>query len=310
MKRDYKFGKKIDKCKGVNAGLLQGFCWEKSAEGFSASRILKYLNHLCIMDRVMNKDFSIVDENDIVTFLSWLEKKDYTEWTKRDYKISLKKFFKWLNDGMEPLFTEWVKYAVKNDKILRTEDVLSRKEVIRIVDKASGFRNKSFINILYESGSRIGEMMNLRIRDVKFGKYFVVLRIHGRRVIREIPVKSSLDFLKSWLNNHPAGDDKNSFVWTHLDNPKLLCQNYFRKILKEAAKKAGIIKRVNPTMLRHARVMHLMNKLNGAQMRYFFGLTVSTGMPGKYYSSPDLDDAILRLNGIKKEDSFSHNVRK
>ncbi len=68
----------------------------------------------------------------------------------------------------------------------------------------------------------------------------------------------------------------------------------------------GISKKVNPTMLRHARIMHLMNKFNRARMRYFFldELILQKCLSSIHCPTPDVDEIILRLNGIEKKDYF------
>ncbi len=179
--------------------------------------------------------------------------------------------------------------------------MLSKEDVLGMVDKASNVRDKAFISTLYESGSRISEMMGLRVRDVKFKESNAVLSISGRTGLRKIPIKISSRFLESWLDEHPDKSDGHSYLWTHLDSPRLLSRKYCSKILKKAAGKAGVSKNVTPTLFRHSRIMHLIEELSAVQLKYFFGVSPFSRELDKYSYSINLDDAILRMYGIKKK---------
>jgi len=66
------------------------------AEGLSMGRIIKYLWLLQKLAKLFKKDFDKVNRKDIVRVVSKIERMDYSEVTKREFSIALKKFYKWL----------------------------------------------------------------------------------------------------------------------------------------------------------------------------------------------------------------------
>lgn len=296
--------KNHEHCSKENAEVLLEFHEFLFADGLSIPRVGKYLRHLCKIDKVMEKSFEEVDKKDVISFLSWLERSDYSEWTKKDYKVVLKRFFRWMNDGEDPNCTKWVKCTMKNKKSMRPQEVLSKKEVLRMIDMERNIRNRAFISTLYDSGCRIGEMMTLKIRNVSFDKYGTVLMVDGKTGVRRVRVVMSTNLLGNWLDKHPGRKDKNNYLWSHMNKPELLSYNYCRKILRKAAERAGVDKKVNPHAFRHARATHLASKLKEAQMNIHFGWVQSSKMARIYVhlSGRDVDDAILEANGIKRKE--------
>jgi len=71
-------------------------------------------------------------------------------------------------------------------------------------------------------------------------------------------------------------------------------------LLKDAARKAGINKRVHPHLLRHTRTTHLAKVLTEDQLRVYFGWIPAPEVPARYVhlSGRDVDDALARLYGM------------
>jgi phage FluMu protein Com len=73
-------------------------------------------------------------------------------------------------------------------------------------------------------------------------------------------------------------------------------------MLKRVANKAGIRKKVNPHIWRHARATFLANKLTEQQLKHLFGWKQSSTMAATYVhlSGRDVDDALLAVYGKKR----------
>jgi RNA polymerase subunit RPABC4/transcription elongation factor Spt4 len=104
------------------------------------------------------------------------------------------------------------------------------------------------------------------------------------------------------LNLHPNNDDSNAYLWY---NPQgeFLCYNRITAILKRAAKKAGIKKRIHPHLLRHSRATQLAGIMSEAALKQYLGWTQGSKMAAVYVhmSGKDTDAAILQANGIEVE---------
>lgn len=291
------------RCSKVNSQYLIDFHNYLFAEGLSIPRVVKYLRLLSKIDEQINKDFKLVGKQDIINYLTWLETSKYSELTKKDFKIGLKKFYKWMYNGKLPEFMSWVKCTVKNSRRMIPQEILSADEVLSMIKFCKNARDKAFISALYESGCRIGEIITLRLKNISFDKYGVIFIVKGKTGVRRVRIISSSNLIGRWLNEHPGKDDNESFLWCRMRFPKsILRYNSWRKILKIVSKKAGVNKKVNPHSFRHARATHMANKLTEAQMDEYFGWVQGSKMASVYVhlSGRDVDKAVLAYYGIEK----------
>ena len=106
-------------------------------------------------------------------------------------------------------------------------------------------------------------------------------------------------------------------LWTSFESAgstKPLEYYAFRKMLSVTAKEQRYGKRVNPHSFRHARASNLANVLTEAQMKEYLGWVGDSRMASTYVhlSGRDIDNAPLKLNGIKTEkevNSEEHTLR-
>ena len=83
----------------VNKELIIKFEYTLFAEGLTKVRIVKYLSQLNVISGMITVDYPNVTKDDIMEFAVEIEKSDRSTWTKQDYKITIKRFFRWLNNG-------------------------------------------------------------------------------------------------------------------------------------------------------------------------------------------------------------------
>jgi len=296
-----------------NRNEILEFYRECIIRGYSKARTIKYINTLEGIVKLLRKPFSQVNKDDIAEFIGKIESKDYSDWTKRDYKIILRVFWKWLKKTEDyPEEVRWIR--IKDSvKTKLPEELLTAEEVMRLVDTADNIRDKAFILTLYESGCRIGELLTLQLKHVQFDKYGAVLLVNGKTGQRRVRVIISAPKLNQWVENHPLknldaplwitmGTNSRYRVWTY---------GTTKEVLKKLTQRAGIKKRVYPHLFRHSRATCLANYLTEAQMKQYFGWVQGSDMASVYVhlSGRDVDDALFRLNGLKvneevKEEEF------
>jgi hypothetical protein len=157
--------------------------------------------------------------------------------------------------------------------------------------------------MLYESGCRIGELLNLKIKNSSFDEYGAKINVSGKTGSRTIRIIFSVPYLQEWINKHPNNSNRESYVFSK-DNGEIIGYKRVCTIIREIAEKAGIKKRVNPHSFRHSRATYLANHLTEAQMKEFFGWTQSSKMAAIYVhlSGRDVDNAVLKSYGIKVKD--------
>ncbi len=238
--------------------------------------------------------------------------------TKHDYKIILRKLYKSLRGtGEFPDEVKWIKPNFKKNNHKQPEELLTEEDVKKLVEAAGHPRDKAFILVLYESGCRIGELLNLRIKNVSFDVNGAALLVNGKTGQRGVRIIASPPVLSVWLDNHPFRDNPDSPLWvvigTKNHHDALGCASIVAQ-LKKIATRSGVRRKVNPHAFRHARATFLANNLTEAQMKEYFGWVQSSDMASVYVhlSGRDVDNAILKLHGlatVEKKETESLKVR-
>lgn len=295
--------------------LLSRFHKECVINGLSKARIAKYLDTLERIARWLNKPFLEVNKEDVMDLVQRIESSDYSDWTKHDYKLILKIFYRWLRKSEDyPEEVSWISTRVRNNHML-PEEILTEDEVKRLVENATNLRDKAFILVLYESGCRIGELLSLRLRNVQFDEYGSQLIVYGKTGMRRVRIISSAPKLALWMDNHPMRENPDAPLWVTLGSNSRYQQLMYssaKTMLKKVAKKSGIRKRVYAHLFRHSRATHLSKHLTEAQLKQHFGWTQSSKMASIYVhlSGRDVDGALLRLQGLRPQEKMEESKLK
>lgn len=279
--------------------------------GLTDSRRSKYLVLLKNISRKVKKPFEDLTKEDIMRIVTEIQKNTgFSEWSKADKKITIKRFYKWLkgNDEFYPPEVRWIKAKVKNDRCKLPEELITEDDVKRLADAATTARDKALVQCLYESGCRIAELLTIQLKNVKFDDYGAVLRVTGKTGDRRIRIVASAPSLAVWMDLHPHKGNPEAFLWSrNLHKGAKDClpfrYNNAMMLIRRLAKKAGIIKRVNPHTFRHSRATALASKLTEAQMKEFFGWVQGSDMAAVYVhlSGRDIDNAILDVYNLKNK---------
>jgi integrase/recombinase XerD len=289
-----------------NAELIKRFEDSCFSRGLSEARVAKYLQSLRRIAEWLGKDLDEAGKADIERIVNRLERSDYSAWTKHDYKVVLKRFYRWLSGGEEyPPEVRWIKTTFRSKDAILPEDLVTEGEMMRLVEAADSLRDKAFIMALYESGARIGELGSMRVGDVSFQEGYATLMLRGKTGSRRVVVVAAMPYLQAWMQNHHLRAEPEAPLWINMgtvNRYQAMSYPALAKVLKVAAGKAGLEKRVTPHKLRHSRATFLASKLTEAQMNQLFGWRQGSDMPSIYVhlSGRDIDDALLGVYGLKK----------
>jgi len=271
--------KRIDSLKDseiseTNKKLILNFVNYCFSEGIGEHRALKYLSTLKIVAKSIFTDFDKATEDEIRAYVGSIERSALSDWTKHDYKVSLKKFYKLLNGGEEPLKVRWIKTKLKKHDRKLPEDMLKEEEVELMIDTALNKRDKAIIALLWDIGARIGEIGNLRVKDIKFDDIGISILVNGKTGPRRVRAVWSVNYLKDWLKDHPNQKNPEAPLWFNFakKTEKLEAMQYgaIRMQLNKISKKAGISKKIHPHLFRHSRCTHMASYLTEAQMNVYF----------------------------------------
>ena len=308
-----------------NRKILFKFHKKLLAENLSRARVIYYLNRLFVIAGWIKVDFDKAEKKNIEDIMRKINRMEYTEWTKKDYRVALKKFYKWLKGneekGVYPPEVSWISTNISIDKQELPHNLPNEDDLKKMIQAAEHPRDKALIASLYESGCRVGELASLKIGDINFDEYGAHMVVNGKTGSRRIRLIFSSPILASWINVHPEKNNPGSPLWVVVGNTKHFSKagkgnskkyrydwSYALKypaitsLLKRVAKKAGIKKKVNPHAWRHARATFLANKLTEQQLKHLFGWRQSSDMAATYVhlSGRDVDDALLVVYGKKK----------
>ncbi len=300
-----------------NEETITAFLQQLAAEGLSKDRQSKYIYSLInISRRINHKDFYKLKKQDIVKLIGDINNTNFSEWTKRDYRIILKRLIKYCREQEGKTFKEkeyppevaWLSSSIKKkEKKKYHKEVLTPEDVKKLAASTYNLRDKAFILFLYESGARIGEVLNLRIKDFQPEDRYAKVTLFGKTGERSIAIYSSAPAISNWIKHHPVQNDKENWLFCSINHANQGDQGqyfYFNKLLKQAQKRAGLNKPVNPHHFRHSRASELAKKLTEAHLCNYMGWEIGSKEAADYvHTSRDATNkAYLAMHGLVKEE--------
>jgi len=225
------------------------------------SDIYKYLEYI-------NKDYDKTGNDDIYNYLKYLSDKNYSIYSVVRKISSIKSFYNYLIteniyqinlDIERPQFYKKLPHVLTIDQVDKLLDI----ELKTPFD----YRNKAMLELMYATGLRVSELINLTPMNIDLDKQLV--RCYGKgSKERIVPMgATACKYLKLYLEEYRDALTKqticdNLFLNNH--GKKITRQGFFKN-LKIIADKQGITENITPHMLRHSFATHLLN--NGADLR-------------------------------------------
>ena len=237
---------------------------------YSNNTILSYHNDLKIyLNFLKEKSVLKVQEKDVQIFLNQ-ERQDKNSRTIAHLLTVLNNFYQFLlkNQYLSKNPVEYIELP-KLKKTLPT--VLSHKEIESLLDielvTKYDYRNKAMLELLYSSGLRVSELVNLTVYDVQISENIVRIIGKGGKE-RIVPIDDyATKYLTIYMNEYrPQLLKKQITNDLFLNNlgRKISRQSMF-KIIQQIALKKGIRTHFSPHTLRHSFATHLLE--NGADLR-------------------------------------------
>lgn len=188
-------------------------------------------------------------------------------------KISgLKSFFKFL------VFEGYLKLSpmsnIESPKLGRKlPDILNVEEISQMISSINiketfGQRNKTIIEILYGTGIRVSELIELKISNIFFKENLIRVLGKGDKE-RFVPIglkakKSIIDYINNDRKYQKIEESSNDILILSKYGKKITRHMIFT-LIKNISKKSGITKKISPHTFRHSFASHLLK--NGADLR-------------------------------------------
>jgi site-specific recombinase XerD len=206
-------------------------------------------------------DYMKIDEREIRTYLQKLIQKGYSD-SYVNQMINSIKFYYEIVKGMPNRF-----YSIERPRKKESlPKVISLEEVRSIILNTNNIKHKCIVSLLYSAGLRRSELLNLTLQDIDSKRMTILVKnSKGGKDRVTMLSESVLDdlriYYKKWKPKKYLfeGESGNKYSTTSV-----------AKIIKKAAKKAGIQKSVSPHILRHSFATHLLE--NGTDLRYIQSL--------------------------------------
>ena len=251
------------------------------------SNLRSFLNYL-LVDKGLSNNTAKAYEADISSFFQWLDNEDLKYKNLQEDHInqyisflfqrkmrsssvnrkisSIKSFYIFLvkrnfvknsplNDLITPKQEKYLPESMSEaevDKLLNSPDVSNKIEN----------RDKAMIEMLYATGMRISELVNLKMTDIDMKRCVVKVFGKGSKE-RLVPFgETALDSLRSYLNEREQSSSKEIFL---SNRGKKITRVAFWQRVKVYLIRENLKNSISPHTLRHAFATHLLNR--GADLR-------------------------------------------
>lgn len=217
-----------------------------------------------------DKDIKKITSDNLKGYIKYLNKQNLNEKSISRNISCLKSFYKYLI--IEKIVKNNVTDALYMPKIQKSlPNILSPDEVDKLLDielkDSFSYRNKAMLELMYSSGLRVTELVDLKLQDIDLSQDIV--RIFGKgSKERVIPIGDyAKEYLEKYIKeyrNSMFKKNTNEYVFLNNHGNKMTRQGFF-KIIKKISNEVGIKKDISPHTLRHSFASHMLKY--GADLR-------------------------------------------
>jgi len=225
---------------------------------YSESTVRTYYSFIFRFVVFQNKDPSALTNRDVELFIEQeIAKKGYSISTHRQCISGLRHFAElYTNSKIDPKIIR----TPKKSRYIPT--VLSKEQVIDLLRATRNLKHRAVLALIYSSGLRIGELLNLRLCDLDVDRRQVhVKQAKGRKDRNVVMAESIIPLLFNYLNTY-----KPEVYFVEGVNKNTYSPSSIRAFLKVSCRRAKILKKVTPHCLRHSFATHMLE--NGTDIRY------------------------------------------
>jgi integrase len=181
----------------------------------------------------------------------------------------LKKFIKWhyrdldLLDFLEPVLRRQ-RFDVNTRKV-NEGNLATEEDIEKMLRFAVSYKEKAYLFLIFESGARPQEILDLRWKDIIFKDDYADVNLFSEKTKRQrpFPVNKARKYLWEWKQNYFYSDLKEGdYVFpSRFSRDEPMTSANGNKILRNMAKKAGVNKNLWNYLFRHSKATRLYEEL-------------------------------------------------
>jgi integrase/recombinase XerD len=211
-------------------------------------------------------DFSALDVDTVRSFLEWLHSERHCGARTRNHRLAALKAFTRYVASVAPEHLERcrrirelrpARFERPEIKYLDEDEVL---EIVRAVDPAAGYRDRALLLLLYNTGARVQELVDLDVTDLRLDPVSIVTLEGKGHKQRTCPLWArTVEALQAWLAER--GSTQGPLFLNR--QGRRLSRSGVAYILRQLAARADLsprhANRVSPHVIRHTTAMHLLH---------------------------------------------------
>ncbi|SIR27193.1 Site-specific recombinase XerD [Maribacter ulvicola] len=217
---------------------------------YANSTVKTYVNFFeMFINHFKNKDITTLNESDVRSYLQKLIRRNVSN-SYLNQTINAIKFYYETVLGMPNRFYD----LERPRKVHKLPTVISKEEVIAMLNCTTNLKHKCILALLYSAGLRRSELLNLKIKDIDSKRMLIYIKCgKGNKdrltLLSETVLKDLRLYFKEW--------NPKEFLFEGRKGSKYSAASVIQ-IVKQAADKAGILQKVTPHTLRHSFATHLL----------------------------------------------------
>ena len=236
-------------------------------KNYSENTIISYINDLYYFYEFVKMDFDKVKYDDVRDYLEYLSLKKEKSTSVSRKISSLKSFYKFLykNNYIDKKDYPLVKvtYPKKEKKLPK---FLYYNDLLEIINESSkdkdGVRDRLIIEMLYATGVRVSELVNIKLSDIDFNNKRIVVCGKGNKERVVYYGDYAKEVLDKYLETHIRKD--NNYLFLNSKGEQIT-DGGIRYIIDNIMKKLSIKTHVTPHVLRHTFATDMLN--NGCDIK-------------------------------------------
>ena len=221
------------------------------------------------VEGILQEELLAVSHDEVVAYTDWMAGHGKSAASVQRSLASIKNLYQYA-----ALTGQCQENPARNIKVEKTEkklpQILTGKEVELLLQQPQltdfkGYRDKAMLELLYATGIRVSELINLDLSHVNTSAGFIRVGEEKERIIPLYPAAvKALRVYIAEIRPQMIADPQQKSLFVNMNGERMSRQGFW-KIIKSYQEKAGIQKQITPHTLRHSFAAHLLE--NGADLR-------------------------------------------